>query len=168
MALSVGSALEPNCQFLKGYSPESRVGDYDAPATATDQGTVVKLDTDGVTLAVCTDQDGQYMLEQAVDASGPTGSAANREKWLQGIPQSIVLISTKVSVQPIKSGCEIRTSKIATGTETGAVTAASITPGVTLAETYNGIFRVRQGTNDYVGIFMSEPDANGRVRILFV
>lgn len=168
MTLSVGSALEPNCQFYKGYSPETRVGEYDAPATATIQGTVVKLGTDGLTLAVCTDQDGQYILEQAVDTSGPIGSAANREKYLQGIEQSIVKISTKVSVQPIKSGCEIHTNVLATGTETGAVTAASVTPGVTLAETYNGVFRVRQGANDYVGIFMSEPDANDKVRILFV
>lgn len=168
MTLSVDSALVPNCQFLKGYSPELRVGEYTAPATATIQGTVVKLHTDAVTLAVCGNQDGQYILEQTVDTDGPIGSAANREKYLQGIPQACVKVGTKVSVLPIKSGCEILTSVVATGTETGALTAASITPGVTLVETYSGVFRVRQGTNDYVGIAMADPDAAGKVRILFV
>lgn len=168
MTLSVGSALEPNCQFVKGYSPESRVGEYTAPAAATIQGTVVKLNADGVTLEACTNQDGQYILEQEVDTYGPTGSAANREKYLQGIPQAIVKISTKVSVQPIKSGCEVNTNVLATGTETGAVTDATVTPGLTLAESYNGVFRVRQGTNDYHGIFMSDLDSEGRIRILFI
>lgn len=168
MTLSVGSALEPKCQFLKGYSPESRVGEYDAPAAATDQGTVVIVGTDGVTLEACGNQNGQYMLEQTVDADGPTGSAANREKYLQGIPQANVKVSTKVSIQPIKSGCEVNTSKVATGTETGAVTDLTVTPGVTLAESYNGVFRVRQGSNDYHGIFMSLADAEDRYRILFI
>lgn len=168
MALSTGSALEPKCQFLKGYSPETRVGEYDAPATATDQGTVMKLNADGVTLEACGSNDGQYMLEQEVDASGPTGSAANREKWLQGIPQAIVKVSTKVSVQPIKSGCEINTSKVATGTATGAVTDLTITPGTTQAECNGGLWRVLQAGNSAIGTFMSLADAESRYRILFI
>ena len=64
MTLSVGSALEPKCQFLKGYDNSLLVGEFKAPATAYDDGYIVKMSSDGETWELCADNDGTHMLAQ--------------------------------------------------------------------------------------------------------
>lgn len=160
------SALEKHVQFRSGFGIVDRIGKYKAPAAATDDGTVVKLGSDGETLEACGDNDGQFILEQAVAASGPIGSAANREKWLSNIPQAAVAVGAEVTVYPIKSGGVIWTDNIATGTTTGAITAATVTPGETEFECYGGVWRVLQGASP-MGVILSDPDDDDGVELLF-
>jgi len=165
MAFSAESALEPKVQF-KYVAPNHKVGIYKAPATAYDEGTIMKMSSDGATLEVCGANDGTMILEQPCAAVGPIGSAANREKFLMGIPQKAVAISTEISAHTIAKGDIIYTRVVATGSETGAVIAASITPGATEFEFYNGVIRILQGGSTAKGVFLTDPDANGGVDCL--
>lgn len=163
---SAGSANEPKVQFETGWSIEDRIGEYVAPSTAYDEGTIMKLSSDGSTLEVCASNDGVFILEQAVAQYGPIGSSANREKYVTGIPQKSVGYGDRVTVLPLKKGATIKTSVYATGSETGAITAGTVTPGSTEVEVYNGEWRILQEGNTAKGLLLSDPDANDYIRIL--
>ena len=166
MAFSSGSDLEPKVQF-KFMAPGHLVGTYKAPATAQDEGTIVKMSSDGETLEVCGANDGTMILEQPCAAASPIGTAANREKYLMNVPQKAVAVSTPISVHTIAKGDIIWTLKLATGSDTGAVIAASVTPGTTEFEFYNGIIRILQGVNVAKGVFLTDPDSDGGIDCLF-
>jgi hypothetical protein len=163
---SSGSALEPKVQFEYGFDDYDKVGIYIAPSTAYDEGTLMKLSSDGATLEVCGTNDAKFILEQPVAQYGAIDSATNREKYLSGIPQKSVGYADYVTVVPKKKGGIIKTSVIATGSETGAITAGATTPGSTEVESYNGEWRILQGGNVAEGQLLSDPDTDGFVRIL--
>ncbi|MEM4177819.1 MAG: hypothetical protein QXU75_06475 [Candidatus Methanomethylicaceae archaeon] len=160
------SALEPKVQFLSGVTLSDRVSNYNAPNTPCSEGTLVKVASDGATFELCGNNNAQFILEQACDAYGALGSAANREKYLQGIPQRTVKTSTPITAYPLKSGMIIWTTVIATGTETGALRPETVTPGTTEVEAYNGKFRALQAGNDPIGVCVSDVDDRGGVKIL--
>jgi hypothetical protein len=168
MSFSSDSALEPTVQFKNGFDVMGqRIGEYLAPATAQDAGTFVKMTSDEETLAVSGDNDAQFILQQPCALVGPIGSAANREKWMGGIPQNAVACGAQITVLPITSGGRIWTSIVATGTETGAMSAASIVPGTTEFAVVSGKPRVLQVGDTALGIILSEPDARGGVDLIF-
>ena len=165
-AFSSNSDLEPKVQF-KFMAAGHKVGVFKAPATVCDEGTIVKMSSDGETVAVCGANDGTMILEQPVAATGAIGSAANREKYLMNVPQKAVAYGQEITVHTIAKGDIIWTKKLATGTETGAVIAASVTPGTTEFEFYNGIIRIKQGSNVAKGVFLNDPDDDGGIDCLF-
>lgn len=162
---SAGSALEPKVQFEYGWTEEDKIGIYTAPSIAYDEGTLLKMSSDGVTLEVCGDNDAKFILEQPIAQYGAIGNSTNREKYVNGIPQKAVAFADKVTVMPKKKGAIIKTSIIASGSETGAITAGTVTPGTTTVESYNGEWRITQGTAPE-GLLLCDPDADGFVRIL--
>lgn len=163
---NVNSSLEPKVQFERGFTIDDREGRYNAPATAMDDGTLVKIDSLGTGLAVCGTADAQFILEEPCTTDGPTGSAANREKYLQGLPQKGVKVATPIAAYPIKPGAIIKTTKYVSGTLTGALTAMSVTIGTTLLESYVGEWRIRQSSNRVQGEVIGFDATAGWVRIL--
>jgi hypothetical protein len=85
---------------------------------------------------------------------------------MSGVPQKAVECGTEITVVPVKSGGVIRTSKVATGSDTGAMLAGSITPGTTEWAVYAGVPRVAQGGDSAVGIILTDPDTNGYVDLV--
>jgi hypothetical protein len=166
MAFSAGSALEPKVQFLEGWNLVDRIGRFKAPASAIDEGTLVKVDTDGETLAVCETNDAMYILEQPVAAVSAIGNATNREKYLNGIPQKSVAYGQEMTVYPLKSGNTLWTKNYATGSETGAITSGNITPGVTQVGAYDGKWGILQPGDTAIGVIQKGMDANDGIEIL--
>jgi len=165
---NVDSALEPKIQFERGFAIDDREGRYKAPATAYDEGTIVKVSSDGETFEISGTSDGQFYLEQPCDTVGPIGNATNREKYLQGIPMKSVKCSTQISAYPHKPGAIIWTKNYASGTETGALTALTVTVGDTVLEHYNGVWRIRQSSNKVMGKVIGFDATNAWVRIFLM
>jgi len=165
MTFSAESALKKHVQFLYGWIPElDRIGKYLAPATAQNNGLLCKLDTDGVTLAVGGDNDADFIMEQSCDTTGPIGSAAHRETYMQGFPQASVLCGTAITVVPIKSGATIWTDNIVTGTATGAIDGSTAIN--TEVEDYQGEWREFQSGGNARGKITKVIDSDGGVEIL--
>jgi len=158
------SALELKCQFIVGYQPTDKEGRFKAPASGTyDEGTFVKKDATGLAWEQCGENDATHILEQPVGTAGPIGSAANREKYLQGFPQNIVANGAEITVFPASGGRAIRTSVVATGSATGAITTSTaVGTGV---EAYNGLLRTVQGANVAIGETKKLMDSKGFVEI---
>jgi hypothetical protein len=141
MSFSSDSANAPKVQFRTGFPNSHRVGKYKAPATAQDEGTIVKLNSAGTDFEVAADNDGEFILEQPCALVSPTGNAANREKYTQGFVQRAVECATAITAYMMKDGI-IWTKKLVTGTATGAIS-ASTTVG-TEVDDYGGAFREHQ------------------------
>jgi hypothetical protein len=167
MALTNDPALEPSAQFNYGFTPNDRVGIYNAPATAQVAGTPVKLGAAATDLEVCGDNDAGYILQQSCALNSPIGSAANRELWLQAIPQAAVECGAKITAYPIMSGSIMWTSVLASGSDVGAVTAGAVTPGTTEFAAFGGKWRIAQVGDTALGKFQSDPDSRGGCRLRF-
>jgi hypothetical protein len=159
------SALELKCQFLVGYLPTDKEGRFNAPASGTyDEGTFVKKDATGLAWEQCGDNDATHILEQPVAAAGPIGSAGNREFYLQGFPQNVVANGEPITVFPAFGGRTIRTSIVATGSATGALTTSTaVGTGV---EAFNGVLREVQGANTAIGETKKLMDSNGYIEVI--
>jgi len=163
MAQTSQSNLELKCQFIGGYVDTDKEGRYKAPATGTyDEGTFVKKNSAGTHWEQCGDNDSTHILEQPV-GTGPTGNAANREKYLQGIPQNIVGNGAEISAYPSSGGRSIRTSVVVTGSATGNIS-TSTTVGTQL-EAYNGELRVAQAGATPIGEITLAMNSNGFIEV---
>jgi hypothetical protein len=167
MPLTNDPALEPTAQFEWGFDLNVRVGVYNAPATAQSAGIPVKLGSAGTDLEVCGDNDAGFILQQSCALNSPIGSAANRELYTQGIPQAAVECGAKITAYPIRSGMIMWTSMLASGSDTGAVTAGAVTPGTTEFAAFGGRWRIAQVGDTALGKFLSDPDARGGCRLRF-
>jgi len=165
---NVDSTLEPNIQFERGFTVDDREGRFNAPAAALTDGTILKVASDGETFELSGTSDGQYYSGQNTDVSGPIGSAANRETYLQGMPMNSVKVSTPIWAMPHKPGAVIKTKKFVTGTATGALTALTVTIGSTLLEHYGGEWRIRQSSNKVMGKVINFDATNGWVTIFLM
>lgn len=164
MAQSEQSALELKCQFIGGYEDRDKEGRYKAPASGTyDEGTFVKKNSAGTNWQQCGDNDATHILEQPVGTVGPIGNAANREKYLQGIPQNIVGNDAEITAYPSSGGRSIRTSVVVTGSATGAIT-TSTAVGTEL-EAYNGNLRELQSGNAAIGEITLAMNSNGYIEV---
>ena len=165
---NVDSTLEPNIQFLKGFLVDAREGRFNAPASPITDGAILKVASDGETFELSGTSDGQYYSGQRTDANGPIGSAANREKYMQGMPMNSVKVGTPIWAMPHMAGAVIKTKKFVTGTATGALTALSVTIGSTLLEHYNGEWRIRQSSDKVMGKVIGFDATNGWVEIFLM
>ena len=164
MAQSAQSALELKCQFISGYVDTDKEGRWKAPATGTyDEGTFVKKTAAGTYWEQCGDNDATHILEQPVGAAGPIGSAANREKYLQGIPQNIVANGAEITAYPSSGGRTIRTCVVVDGSATGALTTSTAVG--TQIEAYNGQPREVQVGSTAIGETKTMMDSDGYIEI---
>ena len=160
---SATSALERATQFLVGFAIDDREGRKKAPASGTYvDGTLVKVSSDGLSFEVCGNNDATYILEQPV-GTGPIASAANREKYLAGIPQNVCANGAEITAYALGGQQVIRTSNVATGTATGAITASTAVG--TEVEAYSGVWRELQPGNTAIGIITRAMDDDSMVEI---
>lgn len=159
--------LEPNVQFERGWDVNDREGRFRAPSSACIDGTIVKVHSDGASFVVSGTSDGQYYLASPCASTGPIDSAANRELYLQGLPQHVVKTGTPIVAMPHKPGAVLWTTNYAK-TGDGALTAQSVTVGTTLLEHFNGVWRIRQSTNKVMGKVIGFNATEGWVRIFLM
>lgn len=160
---SATSALELECQFLRGFAIDDKEGRYKAPPTGDyRQGWLYKVTAAGTHVETCGDNDAVFIGEQPV-GTGPIEDATNREKYLQSIPQNICQNDGEITLYPIDGGRTISTKVMAIGSATGAITTSTAIG--TQVEAYNGMWRVLQPGNSAKGEVTQLVNDDGYVEI---